>query len=120
VPEPVARPAQRVRWGAVWASTLTAVALYLVLQSLFFALGWFDFAVDTGNTAITRGVVSGILGIVAFFIGGPPPGTASLRAGGTGGLLHGVPSPSWPDNCARPTSRSTPRSPPSAPPPSRT
>ncbi len=89
-PVNVSVPPQRrdqVRWGPVWAGLITALSTFLLLELLFFAFGWLTLGGDNGNS---RGWLSGILGLVAFFLGGLVAGaTAMWRHPGTG-LLHGV------------------------------
>lgn len=80
----------RVRWSAVWMGALTVLPTYLVLQMLFFAAGWLDFAV-TGNTAIVATVTSAVLGLVAFFIGGLTAGASvTWRGAKSDGILNGI------------------------------
>jgi hypothetical protein len=43
----------RIRWGAVWTGVLTALSIYIVLQLLFFALGWLDLGIN-GADGTTR------------------------------------------------------------------
>jgi hypothetical protein len=86
---PAARSDQ-VRWGPVWAGALVTVPTFLVLQSLFFALGWLDLAVDGGGAAATRGVVTALLGVVAFLVGGLLAGAASAWRATSSGLLNGT------------------------------
>jgi hypothetical protein len=86
---PAARREQ-VSWGAVWAGTLVALPTYLVLEFLFLAFGWLDLAVDGGAAPATRGVVSAVLGIVAFFVGGLFAGASSAWRGQSNGLVNGV------------------------------
>jgi hypothetical protein len=88
-PAPVSRW-DRVRWGPVWAGALTVLATYLVLQLLFFALGWLDFAV-TGSSAVVATVVSVVLALVAFFVGGLTTGAAlTWRGRRSDGILNGI------------------------------
>lgn len=77
----------RVRWGPVWAGTLVALAVFVVLQLFFFAVGVLGPGYG-GNTTGT--VVSGVLGLVAFFIGGLLAGASTAWRGAGDGLLHGV------------------------------
>jgi hypothetical protein len=86
---PAARHDQ-VSWGAVWAGTLVALPTYLVLEFLFFAFGWLDLAYDGGGAPVARGVVSAVLGIVAFFVGGLLAGASSAWRGPSNGLVNGV------------------------------
>lgn len=96
VAEPVVEPTgpvsrwDRVRWGAVWAGALTVLTTYLILQLLFFALGWLDFAV-TGPTSVITTVTSAVLALVAFFVGGMTAGAAvTSRGSRMDGILNGV------------------------------
>lgn len=89
-PVNVALPPERrdqVRWGPVWAGLITALSTFLLLELLSFGLGW----LTPGNNAGTStGVWSGIIGLIAFFLGGLVAGaTAMWKHPGTG-LLHGA------------------------------
>jgi hypothetical protein len=86
---PAARGDQ-TRWGPVWAGALVVLPTFLVLQFLFFALGWLDLAVEGAAAPATRGIVSAILGIIAFFVGGLLAASASARRGMIDGALHGT------------------------------
>ncbi len=86
---PAARTDQ-ARWGPVWAGALVALPTFVVLQSLFFALGWLDLAVEGSGAATTRGVVTAVLGIIAFFVGGLMAAASSAWRGTTSGLLNGT------------------------------
>ncbi|WP_433557831.1 hypothetical protein ACQPWY_03265 [Pseudonocardia xinjiangensis] len=78
----------RVRWGAVWAGALVALATFIVLQLLFFALGLLGMGYGGGTT--TGGIVAGILALVAFFVGGLLAGASTMWRRVGDGLLHGV------------------------------
>jgi len=78
----------RIRWGAVWTGVLTTVSIYIVLQLLFNALGWLDLANEGSGT--TRAVVSGVLGLVAFFLGGMAAGASALWHRANDGMINGV------------------------------
>jgi ABC-type transport system involved in multi-copper enzyme maturation permease subunit len=80
----------RIRWGAVWTGALTTVTLYVVLQLLFFALGWLDLAVDGAGSGTTAAVVSGVLALVAFFLGGMATGASALWKRANDGMVNGV------------------------------
>jgi cation transport ATPase len=86
---PAARRDQ-VSWGAVWAGTLVALPTYLVLEFLFFAFGWLDLAYDGGAAPVARGVVSAVLGMIAFFVGGLLAGASSAWRAPRNGLVNGV------------------------------
>lgn len=70
----------RVRWGPVWTGALTTLSINVVLQLLFYALGWLDLGTENGTTA---SVVSAVLGLVAFLLGGFAAGASAgwRRAG---------------------------------------
>lgn len=80
----------RIRWGPVWAGALTTLSTYVVLQLLFFALGWLDLGFDGGGNGTLRAAVSGVLGLVAFFLGGAAAGASSLWHRANDGMVNGV------------------------------
>ncbi|MGH4025861.1 MAG: hypothetical protein ACRDRV_14895 [Pseudonocardiaceae bacterium] len=63
--------------------------MFVVLQSLFVAFGWLalDFG-SRGNTAAS--IVSGVLALVAFFVGGLVAGSLAAWGDTNNGLAHGV------------------------------
>lgn len=65
----------RVRWGAVWIGALTTFATNIVLQLLFFAFGWLALG---GPGTTTAAVVSVVIGLLAFFLGGMATGSSTL------------------------------------------
>ena len=77
----------RIRWGAVWTGVLTTLSTYIVLQLLFFALGWLDLGIGGGTT---RALVSGGLALIAFFLGGAAAGASALWHRANDGLVNGV------------------------------
>ncbi len=79
----------RIRWGAVWTGVLTTLSTYIVLQLLFFALGWLDLGFD-GAGGTTRALVSGGLALVAFFLGGAAAGASALWHRANDGMVNGV------------------------------
>jgi hypothetical protein len=79
----------RIRWGAVWTGVLTTLSTYIVLQLLFFALGWLDLGID-GAGGSTRAIVSGVLALVAFFLGGAAAGASALWHRANDGMVNGV------------------------------
>ena len=81
----------RIRWGAVWTGALTTLALYIVLQLLFFALGWLDLGLNgAAGSGTTRAAVSGALALIAFFLGGAAAGASALWHRANDGLVNGV------------------------------
>jgi hypothetical protein len=78
-----------VRWGPVWAGLLTALTTFLLLELGFYALGWLTLATVDTDASDSSGIVTGILALVAFFIGGLIAGATALWKGLFSGLLHG-------------------------------
>jgi hypothetical protein len=77
----------RIRWGAVWTGALTTLTTNIVLQLLFFSLGWLDLGTGSSTTAI---IVSGVLGLVAFLLGGAAAGASALWRRVNDGMVNGV------------------------------
>lgn len=80
----------RVRWGPIWAGAIVVVTTFLVLQLLFFALGWLDLGFDGGNSTTAASIVSGILALVAFFVGALMAGACTMWRSANDGMLQGV------------------------------
>ena len=81
----------RVRWGPIWAGVLAVLTVFIVLQLLFFALGWLDLGFNgAAGTGATAGIVTGVLALIAFFVGGLLAGASTMWRGAGDGLLHGV------------------------------
>lgn len=81
----------RVRWGPIWAGVLTVLTVFIVLQLLFFALGWLDLGFNGApGTGATSAIVTGVLALIAFFVGGLLAGASTMWRGAGDGLLHGV------------------------------
>ncbi|WP_219417055.1 hypothetical protein [Pseudonocardia nigra] len=80
----------RVRWGPIWAGAIVTITTFLVLQLLFFALGWLDLGFDGGASGTATAIVSGVLGLIAFFVGGLMAGASSMWRSAGDGALHGV------------------------------
>lgn len=77
----------RVRWGPVWAGLIVALPTFLLLEVITLALGWWDIAQPGGSNA---GWLSGVNGLIAFFLGGLTAGASSMWRGSNDGLLHGI------------------------------
>jgi hypothetical protein len=81
----------RVRWGPIWAGVLAVLTVFIVLQLLFFALGWLDLGFNGAEgTGTTAAIVTGVLALIAFFVGGLLAGASTMWRGAGDGLLHGV------------------------------
>ncbi|SDQ04730.1 permease [Quadrisphaera sp. DSM 44207] len=77
----------RVRWGPVWAGLIVVLPTFLVLELIALALGWLDLAPGEGGGG---GIVTGIIGLLAFFLGGLTAGATAMWRGADDGLLHGI------------------------------
>lgn len=77
----------QVRWGPVWAGLIVALPTFLLLQLAFFALGVIDVG---GGAGSDDGWISGIIGLVAFFLGGLVAGASSRWRSASSGLLNGI------------------------------
>lgn len=80
----------RIRWGPIWAGALVALPVYLVLQLLFFALGWLELGFDEAASGTATALVSGLLALVALFVGGMVTGASTMWRRISDGVLHGV------------------------------
>ncbi|HEY2224513.1 hypothetical protein [Actinomycetospora sp.] len=80
----------RVHWGPVWAGVLVALPVFLVLQLLFFALSIIDLGVNAEGQSTTASIVSAVLALIAFFVGGLMAGSTAASRDSDEGLLHGV------------------------------
>ncbi len=78
----------RVRWGPVWAGLVVTLSTFLLLELVFLALGWLSLA--QGEADSTAGWTSGVIGLVAFFIGGLTAGATAMWRSVKDGLLQGV------------------------------
>lgn len=79
-----------VRWGPVWAGTLTALATFLLLELAFFALGWLTLNQDAPGPSSSVAWMTGVAGTLAFLLGGLTAGATARRKGLDSGLLHGI------------------------------
>lgn len=77
-----------VSWSAIWAGLVVAISLFLLLELIFFSLGWLEFG--EGGTGTTAGVITAILALIAFLVGGIAAGATSVWREGNGGLFHGI------------------------------
>ena len=80
----------RTRWGPIWAGFLVVLSTYLVLQLFFFAIGILDLGFDGANSTTAASIVSGVLALVAFFLGGLAAGASAFWRSASDGLVHGV------------------------------
>lgn len=80
----------RVRWGAIWAGLVTAIATFLLLTTAAVAVGAqvLD-AGDTQQAGMAGGIVSAIIALLAFLAGGFVAGRTAGVAGRGYGALNG-------------------------------
>lgn len=78
-----------VRWGPIWAGLLTALTSFLLLELLFYWLGWLTLDPGERTPGNSTAFVTGILALVAFFLGGLVAGATTIWKGLFSGLLHG-------------------------------
>jgi hypothetical protein len=76
-----------LHWGAVGAGALVALPVFLVLELLFIGFGWLDLGTQQSAAA---SIVSAVLALIAFLVGGLLAGRVAGPARRDGGLLHGV------------------------------
>jgi hypothetical protein len=77
----------RIRWGGIWAGTLTAFTIFLVLEFLGVGLGLIT--AGRGGTTATSAISTLIAGLIAFFIGGWVAESSSAARGFSSRLLTG-------------------------------
>lgn len=80
----------RVRWGAVWAGVIVALPTFLLIELALFAVGGLALGLDPDESTTTAGWVTGLVALVAFFLGGLTAGASALWKGASDGLLHGI------------------------------
>jgi hypothetical protein len=83
VTQPVVASRDAVRWGPIWAGLITTLTIFLILVLLAYGLGLGQ-ASPTANAWVT-----GILALVAFFVGGWVAARTSQVRGSGAGLLTG-------------------------------
>jgi hypothetical protein len=69
---------------------LTTLSVFIVLQLLFFALGWLDLGFNENADSSLRAIVSGVLALIAFFLGGAAAGASALWHRANDGMVNGV------------------------------
>ena len=81
----------RVRWGAIWAGLITAIATFILLTVAAVAIG--AQAVDSGAegdaAGMAGGIASAIIALVAFLVGGFVAGRTAGVVGRGYGALNG-------------------------------
>lgn len=85
----VIAPRDRVRWGPIVAGLLTAIGTFLLLSTLALVIGVgaVPRGADAGDTASASGIVTALIGLLSFLIGGFVAGrTAAVEGRGSGAL----------------------------------
>ncbi len=78
-----------VRWGPIWAGLLTALTTFILLELMFYAFGWLTLDPGDNDPGTSKGLITGILALIAFFLGGLVAGATAIWKGLFSGLLHG-------------------------------
>lgn len=79
-------------WGAIWGGLLTAIGVFILLSVLASAIGITavqETAVDGEDASRIGGVVSAVLALIAFFVGGYVAGRMSESNDNGSGALNG-------------------------------
>ena len=82
----VIAPRDRVRWGPIFAGLLIALATFLLLTTLASAIGLATMGGDAGPAI---GIATGVIALIAFFIGGFVAARTAAVRGRDNGLLNG-------------------------------
>ena len=86
----VVTPRDRVRWGPIWAGLLTTFTSFLLLELLAYGLGLLTNNGTNGTGASGASPwVTGIIGLIAFFLGGYIAERTSAVRGNGAGMLNG-------------------------------
>ncbi|HEU5348891.1 MAG TPA: hypothetical protein VFU63_09810 [Ktedonobacterales bacterium] len=92
VPAVAVAPARdAVRWGPVWGGLLAGFATFLVLELLAYAVGLLTTTTSGGNIVASDASpwITGVLSLIAFFVGGYVAERSSAVRGTGAGLLNG-------------------------------
>ena len=87
----VIAPRDSVRWGPIVAGLLTTLGSFLLLSTLALAVGLqvAPRATDPDAAGATAGIVTAVIGLVSFFLGGLVAARSSAVTGGPSGALNG-------------------------------
>jgi hypothetical protein len=78
----------RIRWGPVWAGLIVTLATVILLQLALIGSGAYeaDFAEGVNEGAL----LSGLVALIAFFLGGLVAGASAFWRDVVNGALHGI------------------------------
>lgn len=82
----------RVRWGPIWAGLIAAVTTFLILMTGAIAIGVAVLSPTTGtdtNAGMTSAIVTSVIALIAFFVGGYVAGWTLGGIGKGYGALNG-------------------------------
>lgn len=84
-------PRDLVRWGPIVAGLVTAIGTFLLLSTLALALGLqaAPAGTDPGDAGAAAGIVTAIIALLSFFVGGFVAARAAAVEGRASGLLNG-------------------------------
>jgi hypothetical protein len=87
IAQPVAAvAADSVRWGAVWAGLFSAFTIFLVLEMLAGGFGLFNAGANGAPSSLTAWI-TGVIALIAFFVGGLiSESTSAVRGSGAGAM----------------------------------
>ncbi|MGE5334774.1 MAG: hypothetical protein ACM3N4_08760 [Nitrososphaerota archaeon] len=92
VPAVAVAPARdAVRWGPVWGGLLSGFAVFLVLELLAYGIGLLTTTGSNGGIAASSASpwITGVLSLVAFFVGGYIAERSAAVRGTGAGLING-------------------------------
>lgn len=86
VVEPLSARHDRIRWGAVWAGLVVALATFIMLQLLYIAVE----AIDLTEAGQSDAWWTAAAAVLAFVLGGATAGASAKWTDMVDGLLHGT------------------------------
>ncbi len=87
----VVAPRDRVRWGPILAGLLTALGTFLLLSTLALTIGVLAAprGTDAEDAGAAAGIVSAVIALLSFFVGGLVAARTAAIDGRTTGALNG-------------------------------
>ena len=82
----------RVRWGPIWAGLLIAIATFVVLSTIAVGIGAHTVSTgaDTDEAGLAGGIATGVIALIAFFVGGFIASRSAAVVGRGFGALNGL------------------------------